>query len=52
VSLKKAVAWLLFALVVFFVIKSPDHAAQYLRDAGTGLGNAVSSLASFVGSLV
>lgn len=51
-NLRKVLAWVVFALVVVYVVKFPDHAAAFLRNAGTGLGDAVSSLASFVGSMV
>jgi hypothetical protein len=51
VNLKKVIAWLVFALVVLYAINSPDHAAQFVRSAGNGLGNVGSALASFVGSL-
>jgi hypothetical protein len=52
VSLKKVLTWLVVAFVVFYVIKSPDHSAQLVRNAGHALGAAASSLAAFVGSLV
>jgi hypothetical protein len=52
VNLKKVLAWLVVAFVVFYVIRSPDHSAQLVRDAGHALGAAASSLAAFVGSLV
>ena len=52
VSLKKVLTWLVVAFVVFYVIKSPDQSAQFVRNAGRALGDAASSLASFVGSLV
>ncbi|WP_448627063.1 hypothetical protein [Geodermatophilus sp. URMC 64] len=51
-SLKKVIAWLVVAFVVFYVIKFPETSAQMVRSAGTALGNAASSLADFVGSLV
>ena len=50
-NLKKLIAWLAFALVILYVINSPDHAAQFVRSAGDGLSNLGSGLASFVGSL-
>jgi len=52
VSVKKVLTWLIVAFVVFYVIKSPDHSAQLVRNAGHALGAAASSLAAFVGSLV
>ena len=52
VSLKKVIVWLVVAFVVFYVIKYPDDSAAMVKSAGTALGNAASSLADFVGSLV
>jgi hypothetical protein len=52
VSLKKIVAWLVVAFVVWFVIQAPEQSAQMVKNAGEALGNAASSLAQFVGSLV
>ena len=51
-SVKKVIAWLVIAFVVFYVIKEPDDSAQLVRNAGHALGDAASSLATFVGSLV
>ena len=51
-SLRRVLTWLIFALVLVYVIRTPDHAAGLLRNATLGLGHAVSSLATFVGSLV
>jgi hypothetical protein len=51
VNLRKLVTWLAVALLVLYVIKSPDEAAQVVRNAGGGLVAAASSLVSFVGSL-
>ena len=50
-SVKKVVAWLVIAFVVFYVIKEPDQSAQLVRNAGKALGDAASSLATFVSSL-
>jgi large-conductance mechanosensitive channel len=52
VNLKKVITWLVVAFVVFYVIKYPETAAQYVRSAGNALGNVATSLADFVGSLV
>lgn len=52
VSLKKIIIWLVVAFVVFYVIKFPQSSADFVKSAGEALGNAASSLASFVGSLV
>jgi hypothetical protein len=52
VNLKKVVTWLVVAFVVFYVIQAPEPSAQLVRSAGQALGDAASSLAQFVGSLV
>jgi large-conductance mechanosensitive channel len=52
VTLKKVITWLVVAFVVFYVIRAPDQSARIVRDAGHALGDAASSLAAFVGSLV
>ena len=52
VNLKKIVTWLVVAFVVFYVIQAPEASAQLVRNAGNALGDAASSLAAFVGSLV
>ena len=49
--LKKVLAWLAIAFVVFYVIKAPESSADIVRSAGQALGDAASSLAAFVGSL-
>ena len=51
-NLKKVVTWLVVAFVVFYVIQAPEASAQIVRNAGHALGEAASSLAAFVGSLV
>jgi hypothetical protein len=52
VSLKKVVTWLVVAFVVWFVIQAPEQSAQMVKNAGEALGNAATSFAQFVGSLV
>jgi hypothetical protein len=52
VNLKKVVTWLVIAFVLFYVIQAPEQSAQMVRNAGEALGDAASSLAAFVGSLV
>src|SRR5215217_5390864 len=52
VNLKKVLTWLIVAFVVFYVIQAPESSAQMVRNVGTALGNAASSLATFVGSIV
>jgi hypothetical protein len=51
VNLKTVLAWLIVALVVFYVIQAPEQSAQIVKNVGTALGNAASSLSQFVGSL-
>ena len=51
-NLKKVVAWLVVAFVLFFIIQAPEQSAEIVRNAGDALGDAASSLADFVGSLV
>ncbi|WP_324274176.1 hypothetical protein [Blastococcus brunescens] len=52
VNLKKVVTWLVVAFIVFYVIQAPEQSAELVRNAGQALGDAASSLAQFVGSLV
>jgi hypothetical protein len=49
--MRRVITWLAVALVVLYVINSPEAAAQVVRNAGSGLVTAASSLVSFVGSL-
>ena len=51
-SLKKVVAWLVVAFVLFLIIQAPEQSAEMVRNAGEAIGDAASSLAAFVGSLV
>ena len=51
-SLKKVLTWLVVAFALFYVIQAPEASAQLVRTAGQALGNAASSLAAFVSSLV
>ncbi len=51
VTLKKILTWLVVAFVVFYIIQAPDSSAELVRKAGTALGDAASSLATFVGNL-
>ncbi len=51
-NLRKVVTWLVVAFVVFYIIQAPEQSAQLVRNAGQALGDAASSLAAFVGSLV
>jgi large-conductance mechanosensitive channel len=52
VNLKKVITWLILAFVIFYIIRSPENSATIVRNAGHALGDAASSLAAFVGSLV
>jgi len=52
VNLKKVLTWLVVAFVVFYVIQAPESSAEIVRNAGQALGDAASSLAAFVGSLI
>lgn len=51
-NLKKVVTWLVVAFVVFYIIQAPEQSAELVRNAGEALGDAATSLAAFVGSLV
>ena len=51
-NLKKVVTWLVVAFVIFYVIQAPEQSAAMVRNAGQAIGDAASSLAQFVGSLV
>ncbi|WP_346619949.1 hypothetical protein [Blastococcus montanus] len=51
-NLKKVLTWVVVAFVVFYVIQEPNASADIVRGAGEALGEAASSLAEFVGSLV
>ena len=51
-NLKKVLTWLVVAFVLFYLIQAPDSSAELVRSAGVALGDAASSLAQFVGSLV
>jgi large-conductance mechanosensitive channel len=52
VNLKKVLTWLLVAFVIFYIIQAPEKSAEMVKTAGETLGDAASSLADFVGSLV
>ena len=43
-NLKKVIAWLVVAFVVFYVIQAPQSSAQFVQNVGEALGNAASSL--------
>ena len=52
VNLKRVLVWLAIAFVLFYVIQQPESSADMVRSAGTALGDAASSFATFVSSLV
>jgi hypothetical protein len=52
VNLKKVLTWLVVAFVIFYIIQAPENSAEIVRTAGEALGDAASSFAAFVGSLV
>ena len=51
-NLKKVVTWVVVAFVIFYVIQAPERSASVVKSAGHALGDAASSLAAFVGSLI
>ena len=50
-NLKKVITWLVIAFAVWYVIQNPQGSADIVRNAGTALGDAATSLSEFVGSL-
>jgi hypothetical protein len=52
VNLKKVVTWVVVAFVIFYIIQAPERSADVVKSAGHALGDAASSLAAFVGSLI
>ena len=50
-NLKKVITWLVIAFAVWYVIQNPRGSADIVRNAGTALGDAATSLSEFVGSL-
>ena len=51
-TMKKLLAWLALAFAIFYVIQAPESSAAFVRSAGQALGDAASSFATFVRSLV
>ncbi|MGY1606941.1 MULTISPECIES: hypothetical protein [unclassified Geodermatophilus] len=51
-NLKKVLVWLAIAFVVWYVIQQPESSAEMVKSAGEALGDAASSIAAFVTSLV
>lgn len=50
-NLKKVITWLVVAFAVWYVIQNPQGSADIVRNTGTALGDAATSLSEFVGSL-
>jgi hypothetical protein len=50
--MKKVLAWLAVAFVLFYIIQAPEQSAEWVRSAGSAIGDAASSFADFVESLV
>jgi hypothetical protein len=50
--LKKVLTWLVVAFVIFYIIQQPEDSANIVRSVGAALGDAATSMAAFVGSLV
>jgi large-conductance mechanosensitive channel len=51
VNVKRVIAWLLLAFVIFFIVTQPETSADMVRSAFRGLSNAASGFANFVTSL-
>ena len=51
VNVKRVIAWLLLAFVIFFIVTQPETSADMVRSAFRGLSNAASALANFLTSL-
>lgn len=49
--LKKALPWLVLALVLFYIIRNPTGSAHFGRSVGSGLAHAASAIAQFFTSL-
>lgn len=51
VPLKKYLTWAIAAFVVFYLLSSPENAAQVVQNAASGLASAANSLSRFVNEL-
>ena len=51
-NLKKVLTWLVVAFVLFYLIQAPESSAVLVRQAGSALAGAASSVMTFLGSLV
>jgi hypothetical protein len=51
-GMKRIIGWIVIALVLFWVISSPDSAADTLQAIGTALGNAADAVVQFFAELV
>jgi len=52
VNIKKLVAWLVVAFIVFFIVTQPETSADMVRSAFRFLSNAAAAIANFITSLV
>lgn len=52
VTIRRIIAWLVLLFVIFFIVTQPETAASLVRSVFSGIGDAVSALASFFRSLV
>lgn len=51
-SIRRVIAWLLLAFIIFFIVTQPETAASLVRSIFEGITDAVSALAAFFASLV
>ncbi|MBA3277890.1 MAG: hypothetical protein H0U22_04075 [Geodermatophilaceae bacterium] len=51
-TIRRIIAWLVLLFVIFFIVTQPETAAGLVRSIFSGIGDAVSALASFFRSLV
>jgi hypothetical protein len=49
---KKVLTWFVVALGLFLLIQAPESSAVLVRQAGSALGGALSSIGAFFGSLI
>lgn len=52
VNVKKLIAWLIIAFIIFFIVTQPETSADMVRSAFRGLSNAAAAFANFITSLV
>jgi hypothetical protein len=51
-TLRKVVTWFVVALGLFLLIQAPESSAALVRQAGSALAGAASSVGAFFGSLL